>query len=543
MTKFRGSRWAAAVLTIVSLSATVGWTSAAPASQPFVDFATPASWQNFAAGQQIAASGPASDRSAVSQVALYLRNTGSGLYLTQAGTWTQTAVSLPTHLGQEHSQTTTWSDLLPGLPVGSYTIQAFAVNRAGLRTAPMPVVEVVVPPTDPIGAGFVGMNFARAQWVSTENCKPLPHAITLSQVALALHQRGLAATTTVVTSFTGQSTRQCELNALTASWDDLASLRDSYAWTVMSAGIDRVDLTKLTVAQQYAESCGSLPTFWSEGDARAWGLFGYANDHSDLQLQQQVVSSCFAFGRTYALGVNQRASTVSPWFQVTEPVAGGPCNDPSLACYAMSPTASSRYTSPQAIAAAAKVAGDEWTQIQLYRFVTGSRRTGKFQWDCTSTDWRRHWVNASAFGEIYCWNDFLAALALMPATAPTGQAFGLVDPATVAEAWGRSPVAGLPPALSYGPVSVGTTATLPVTISDPGPLPLHIFTATVAGPNASDFVVMTDACGGTDVPPSGSCSMMLSFSPAAAGNRSAALVVASTDPTTPTSVVLGGAGV
>jgi hypothetical protein len=63
-------------------------------------------------------------------------------------------------------------------------------------------------------------------------------------------------------------------------------------------------MTTLTPEQQFAESCGSLDTFTAHGHTSAWGLFAYPDDEYTEQIQTDVVSTCFAFGRTYDDGVS-----------------------------------------------------------------------------------------------------------------------------------------------------------------------------------------------------------------------------------------------
>jgi hypothetical protein len=67
----------------------------------------------------------------------------------------------------------------------------------------------------------------------------------------------------------------------------------------------------------------------------------------------------------------------------------------------------------------------QWLTLQSYILVTGSR-AGK--WDCTSSDWRLHW---SIDVERYCWSDYLHILDAIPGNVK------VVDPKTVARAWGR----------------------------------------------------------------------------------------------------------
>jgi IPT/TIG domain len=129
-------------------------------------------------------------------------------------------------------------------------------------------------------------------------------------------------------------------------------------------------------------------------------------------------------------------------------------------------------------------AGDEWTSIQFYRFLVGTGTDGHLSWDCTSDNWQDHWTSQ---GEAYCYNDFLAVMATIPANVRT------VDPATVAMAWDVNPAvthAPVPAVSSVTPASGSTTGSTSVKITGSG------FTGAVHvafGPNqATSFVVNSD---------------------------------------------------
>ncbi|HEY3238890.1 MAG TPA: DUF5050 domain-containing protein [Acidimicrobiia bacterium] len=281
----------------------------------------------------------------------------------------------------------------------------------------------------PSGSGFLTLGFGRAQWVATEGCTPMPNTVPLDQVAAELARRGLTAGGTVVTSATQASSRYCSSNiGVHASWADLANLRDNFGWVFYSGGQRHANMTTLTPAGQLAESCGSLTALASHGHNRGWGLFGYGNDKYTTQIQTNVVSTCFAYGRRYIVSplptVNVRNQMTAPWFQVTESVDGGPCNDPAASCY----SGGKKYDAPSLLGTRMQPGAEQWSVVQAYRFVTGARQSAASSWDCTSSDWRRHWTSRV---ELYCWSDYLAALDMIrPGTVVT-------DPATVAQAWGR----------------------------------------------------------------------------------------------------------
>jgi hypothetical protein len=187
-------------------------------------------------------------------------------------------------------------------------------------------------------------------------------------------------------------------------------------------------MTTMSSSQQLTESCGSLPALEAHGHPRGWGLFGYGNDKYTAAIQSNVVSTCFSYARTYVTAtgptMNVRSQVVAPWFQVTESVDGGPCNDPSLSCY----SGGKRYDSPALLGSRMQPGADQWSLVQAYRFVTGARQGSGSSWDCGGTDWRQHWTSRV---ELYCWGDYLAALDMI------GSGTTVTDPATVAVAWGR----------------------------------------------------------------------------------------------------------
>jgi hypothetical protein len=231
-----------------------------------------------------------------------------------------------------------------------------------------------------------------------------------------------------------ETTRRCTSGfpVQYASWSDIASLRDLYGWKFVSAGTQYTDITVLSPQARRDMSCGSLPAFENRGHTRAWGLFAYATDRSNDAVQRDVVSSCFAYGRKYGQGMSTRSLLGPPWFQSTPSVNGGRCNNAALACYTMAVKGNARYTPLTTLVNLLRPGPNQWNTIQLSRFVTGTQTSPSYPWtwDCSSSDWRNHWVGAV---ELYCWNDFLAAVDQRPAEVV------VTDPATVAEAWSRLP--------------------------------------------------------------------------------------------------------
>ncbi len=101
--------------------------------------------------------------------------------------------------------------------------------------------------------------------------------------------------------------------------------------------------------------------------------------------------------------------------------------------------------------------------------------------------------------------------------------------------------------LSFGSVTVGgAAATQQATITNTGNAPLPVQKVSVGGANPGDFTLAkgTTCMSGTPVPASGSCVVAVSFAPAATGDRSATLSVASGgDNATTLQIALSGTGV
>ena len=105
-----------------------------------------------------------------------------------------------------------------------------------------------------------------------------------------------------------------------------------------------------------------------------------------------------------------------------------------------------------------------------------------------------------------------------------------------------APAVGLSPSsLAFGSQLTGTTsAAKSVTLTNPGSAPLAISGIAVMGTNAGDFAE-TDNCPST-LPVSGTCTLSVTFSPAASGSRAASVQITDGAGDSPQSVTLGGTG-
>ena len=177
-----------------------------------------------------------------------------------------------------------------------------------------------------------------------------------------------------------------------------------------------------------AESCGSLAAFERHGHDRAWGMYGPGSNNITNAIATNPVGTCFGFTWLYdGTSVNRRANAgVAPWYARTNDTNGGRCN---LTPCTGTPSLTKRYMLPSAITSwLAQAQPDTWIVLSTYKLMEGSKLSGGRRWDCRSSDPRKHWTTEV---ESYCLVDLLQALDAIPNGAQ------VVDPATVARAWGR----------------------------------------------------------------------------------------------------------
>ncbi|MDX6522930.1 MAG: hypothetical protein QOI17_443 [Gaiellales bacterium] len=275
------------------------------------------------------------------------------------------------------------------------------------------------------GPSYVTIMFSRAQveGVTSPNCTPMPNSVPIWQVAQDLAAQGYPATEAVSTSLEADTGETCNTNGdLTLSWDDLRQLQSQYGWDAIPRG--NQDDRSATAAQQYADSCALLPTFYGEGFANAWSMYAYFGGPYSASMQSGVVSTCFGFGRTYNSGANA-LPVPSPYLVQVFSINGGHCNDVTLPCHANSTPYP--YTMPSTLQALVQSNG--WDVIQGYKFVTGAYSSSAVSWDCTGADPASHWTSRS---EVYCYNDWQSVIDAIPATAQ------VVAPSAVAGATGRA---------------------------------------------------------------------------------------------------------
>ncbi len=97
-----------------------------------------------------------------------------------------------------------------------------------------------------------------------------------------------------------------------------------------------------------------------------------------------------------------------------------------------------------------------------------------------------------------------------------------------------------PPSLNFGQQVVGTTsAAIPVTIASTGSTDLTVTGATASG----DFAADDSGCTAQPIAPGQACVILVSFSPAATGDRSGTLTIKSNALSSPDTVALSGTGI
>ncbi|HET6849881.1 MAG TPA: hypothetical protein VFH74_13525 [Gaiellales bacterium] len=317
---------------------------------------------------------------------------------------------------------------LADAPRGVYRLRVRAVTgrtRFRLRFTGTPVE----PP--PASGAFVTLLFSRTEIGTATRCVPdsAGYANLLTVVAPALAVRGIAATGSVETGITRDTTRACVhyRRSLAASWADLRALQSQFHWAFVSHGRTwATNLTAMSPQQQWNDVCGSLVDLERHGFWSGDGLFAFPNNSWSTAVQTDVVSKCFAFGRRYGTGPTDRSSAMEPpYWQRTEGISGGRCHDTSLPCSRMHTLTT--YRSPEQVRSQLLALGaNQWLTLQSYVLVTGDREGA---WHCTGSDWRQHWTNDP---ERYCWSDYRTIVDSIPTSVR------VTDPKTVARAWGRT---------------------------------------------------------------------------------------------------------
>jgi hypothetical protein len=372
-------------------------------------------------------------------------------FFTTAGTttisatlgWTNSAANLDLFLFRERSDgswdNVAWANSLTARPESiSYANAPAGQYRLGVRAKSGESAYTLAYSASTVaGSGghlFLTLLFSRSDVTAADDCVENDTGVARLDTVVApeFARRGIIGTGSVQTGNTHDTALSCDSTthgkrSMQASWATLAHLRDAYGWRFVShSSTYATNLGSLSPSQQYAETCGSLETLEAHGHWSADGLFAYPNNKWTLQVQQDYVSKCFAFGRQFGDGLTTSTeATTSPYWQSTQGIPGGRCNNPTLACSTLKTLVT--YRSPDHVASRlASLAPGQWLTLQSYLLVTGTRAG---LWDCRSTDWRDHWTTDA---ERYCYSDYLRILNAIPSDVI------VTDPKTVAKAWGRT---------------------------------------------------------------------------------------------------------
>jgi hypothetical protein len=94
--------------------------------------------------------------------------------------------------------------------------------------------------------------------------------------------------------------------------------------------------------------------------------------------------------------------------------------------------------------------------------------------------------------------------------------------------------------LAFGSVTHGKSSSKAVTVKNLGSAAVAVSSIAVGGTNAADFT-QTNTCGGS-IAGAASCTITVTFTPAATGSRTGTLTITDADPTSPQVVALTGTG-
>ena len=110
--------------------------------------------------------------------------------------------------------------------------------------------------------------------------------------------------------------------------------------------------------------------------------------------------------------------------------------------------------------------------------------------------------------------------------------------------WGPC-VSVTPDPVGFAATTVGQTSSTTVTVSNPGgaALVLPASAVSLTGADAGQFTITGDICSGATVPPFGSCTVTVRFSPSSTGGKTAGLRVVSNGAYSPDTVALSGTGI
>jgi hypothetical protein len=286
---------------------------------------------------------------------------------------------------------------------------------------------------------YMTLLFSRSEVAGADHKPPVRDdrnvAGLVGVVAPYLAARGLAATGTIQTGTTKPTTVSFTHGGMTSSisWSGATGLATTYGWTFVShSATYPTSWTGMSESRMWAETCGSAAAIAAHGLPGSAGLYAWPSDGYVDAIQAAYVSTCIAFGRQYSkLPTTQAYALTPPYYQHTEGMNGGSCNDRTASCWSV-PGIPSHYDLPATIISRIRaLQPGQWFTLQAYLLVTGKSppyTTSTTRWDCTAADPRLHWSNDN---ERYCWSDYQTIVNAIPS------AVVVTDPLTVAHAFGR----------------------------------------------------------------------------------------------------------
>ena len=274
--------------------------------------------------------------------------------------------------------------------------------------------------------------------------------------------RGLTGVGNVIVNRTQEAGLFCARDGLSLhpGWDRL-SQRQVQGWRFISASLDYPNMTTLAYAEQVRQSCGSLDAFASHAIVGAQGMFASRQPQVDrpLSLHTDPVADVLRLRPE----VRARAQHPEPdgGAMVREHVVGRRRQVQRRHAAVLHGAGAA----PLLLARRARRVDERRPRVMVQHpvlpKVTGSFSGTHSSWDCTSPDWRQHWVSRN---ELYCYSDFLQVMDAAQAAVASGAV--VTDPHSVALAWGRgasptpspSPSPSPTPPRPDGSVALGTGA-------------------------------------------------------------------------------------
>ncbi len=147
----------------------------------------------------------------------------------------------------------------------------------------------------------------------------------------------------------------------------------------------------------------------------------------------------------------------------------------------------------------------------------------------------------SPYPSIDTWADGASGSSVAPTPSITGAATGLNAPRFIAITPPPAPVAFVPPLVGFGNEPVGdTAATQNLTVENIGSAPLSI--TSVSSNDSPEFATPANTCTSGELAPLATCTITISFTPAALGFRHATLTISDNAGTGTQTAALRGTG-